>query len=406
MHGNHLRCGHGHSIVILLAVLPVGAASADDQLGRIRAIIAARGDDPAAPAQLIQLTRDIPAESAAALFDQIAVDNFQAGRIAAAAQYRQLLVEKFPDEPVADKGVLWLMRYLCSSELAYVERSQAVADQSGAQGPVGRVRPDILYAALHFASDAASRRPALADSPALTFQRAVADRLRGQPKPAAGWLTILKRRPADDLWRKRALAETWLVERDVSQRSKTDPPLGLAHCIAARRPPRLDGRLDELIWEATPPTAIDEGASPTTEVRLAYDAEHLYLGVHAQRMANFVYAADDRPRPQDGAAGTHDRVRIHLDLDRDYATCYEFTVDSRGWTHDAAWGLARWNPQWFVAAGDGTGAWRIEAAIAWAELTSQPPEPGEAWTVAFERLAPGKKSYDDRPRDFRLLLFE
>ena len=67
----------------------------------------------------------------------------------------------------------------------------------------------------------------------------------------------------------------------------------------------------------------------------------------------------------------HDRVAVRLDVDRDYTTAFELAVDHRGWTHDACWNDATWNPTWFVAAAADESTWTVEAAIPLAELVDR-----------------------------------
>jgi hypothetical protein len=116
-----------------------------------------------------------------------------------------------------------------------------------------------------------------------------------------------------------------------------------------------------------------------------------------------------------------------VDLDRDYITWFELTVDSRGRTADRCGEDASWNPEWYVAASEarpgedrfastepaevsgpaGAGDhWTIEAAIAFTSLTDQPPMPGDAWAVAIDRHAPTVAPPASAPADFALLLFQ
>ena len=124
------------------------------------------------------------------------------------------------------------------------------------------------------------------------------------------------------------------------------------------------------------------------------------------------------PRTRDADLGAFDRVRLRLDVDRDYATAYELTVDRRGWPGDRCWEDAAWNPRWFIAAkqtpkrstqhdsADGAASWSIEAALPWSELTDAAPRRGAAWTLGVERLAPGAAGESATPSEFSLLLFE
>jgi hypothetical protein len=107
-------------------------------------------------------------------------------------------------------------------------------------------------------------------------------------------------------------------------------------------------------------------------------------------------------------------VQIHLDLDRDYSTCYSLAVDSRGFTADACAGDKSWNPNWFVAAAGDDNYWTAEIAIPWTELTSRPPQPKDLWAVGLQRLIPGQalQSFTHpatatiRPEGFGLWIFE
>jgi len=104
-------------------------------------------------------------------------------------------------------------------------------------------------------------------------------------------------------------------------------------------------------------------------------------------------------------------VRLRLDLDRDYTTCFEFAVDHRGKTNDRCWLDASWNPKWFVASGGDNAHWTIEAAIPWKSLTTTPPQPLNAWAITWNRHilspppTPGEGASATGER-FSLLLFQ
>ena len=71
------------------------------------------------------------------------------------------------------------------------------------------------------------------------------------------------------------------------------------------------------------------------------------------------------------------------------ATSHGFEIDHRGWTGEAAWGDARWNPKWFVAAHADGETWNIEAAIPFAELGREQLAIGETWACGAQRIVPG-----------------
>jgi hypothetical protein len=125
-------------------------------------------------------------------------------------------------------------------------------------------------------------------------------------------------------------------------------------------------------------------------IMFAYDSEFLYLAFSVPRA---VGAPRDPPqlrsRQHDADLSRHDRITIRLDVDRDYATWYEFQVDQRGWTTESCWEDRRWNPTWFVAAEADQTDWRIEAAIPWRELTPTPPAHGAIYGLSVLRTTPG-----------------
>jgi hypothetical protein len=239
----------------------------------------------------------------------------------------------------------------------------------------------------------------------LAFARSVAARKAGQEKTAAALLSPLKHRRADDPWGDCARAEAWLLEGKHGA-----APKQTLLCVSAAMPPHLDGVLDEAAWQRASGDALSSPTEPSAaNVRFAYDEQFLYLAMKCYKAANVEYPHDERPRPHDGDVEAHDHVQLRLDIDRDYASCYELLVDSRGWTADRCWGDASWNPEWFVAASetaDGQ-SWVIEAAIAWSELTSDAPEPGQAWACAINRCLPIRPHVENpTPESFALLLFD
>lgn len=385
----------------------------ETQRNQIREIIVRRGNDAAAPAQLIQLTREMPAAAAAELFDEIAEMHVERGQLGVAAHYRKLLIEKYPDQPSARAAAVWLVAWMSSSELATLERS--ASSPEGASATAVAVDPAVLSAALHYAGDAMAAAPSLRDDPEFVFLQSVAERRRNGPEAAAGWWTLLKHRGPNDLWQRRVLAETWLKQRRETDRPRVSEPAAIARCLPTRTRPTLDGHLDELLWTTARPVPIvlPAGASahprelvgPTARARFGYDERYLYIALEASKVAGQTYPTDPRPRTEDSVDATLDRIVVELDPDRDYATAYELTVDSRGWPADAVWGQAAWNPQWYVAQHSDDKRWMIEAAIAWTEMTPAAPTAGDAWVVAVDRLLPGRDP-SDSTASYRLLLFE
>ncbi len=149
-------------------------------------------------------------------------------------------------------------------------------------------------------------------------------------------------------------------------------------------------------------------------VRLAYDDEFLYIAAECRKAPGASYPEVEGPRPRDPDLASRDRVELYLDIDRDYATSWRLVVDHRGWTGEACWGDASWDPTWYVAAATGAEVWTIEAAIPLSELSRQRPGPGQAWAVGAQRIVPGAgfqswtqpSAIEVVPQGFGLLVFE
>ncbi len=181
--------------------------------------------------------------------------------------------------------------------------------------------------------------------------------------------------------------------------------------------PHLDGRLDEPLWSEAEAAELrprdGEATAPRTTVRLACDGQFLFLAIRAQRAEPASSDPLPSPRPRDADLTARDHVDVLLDLDRDYATYYRFTVDSRGWTAESCWGDPSWNPTWYVARGGDEQYWTIEAAIPLDELTPTPPGSAVVWAVGLQRVIPevgfqsfsGPASPEIVPEGFGYLLF-
>ena len=379
------------TFVLLTLIAPCGATAEDNQAqqqsSRIRQIVLSRGEDPAAIAHLVQLTRDQPAANAAVLFSQLADDYLAAGKHDRAGDVLRQLIEKYPDQPAAGAAALTLVHLYASSEVA----------QTQAKKPISSPDEMATYA-LHLAREAQSRRPALAADPALVFQSAVAARLSGRLQLAQSLLTPLKHNPRAQPWHERAQAEQWLMNSRQDEDAPLDAPLAARRSARIDTRPQLDGQLQESFWQSR----TTDLRSEMTNIWFAQDEEFLYLAVQCQKVPKIEYKTDDRPRSYDADLEDFDRVRLRLDLDRDYATCYELSIDHRGWTADRCWLAQDWNPRWFVAAGQDATYWTIEAAIPWSALGGA-PAPQAAWALSLERLVPG---FDVVPAEFELLLFE
>ena len=214
-----------------------------------------------------------------------------------------------------------------------------------------------------------------------------------------------------------------LAERELWASFATpESPKALLLCYSTENRPYLDGLLSDPCWgdakevhlTSESDSSGSEGSSRSLAM-FAYDAECLYVALKIPRVKG---TRQDPPettgRVHDADLSRHDRVTIRLDIDRDYATWYEFQVDQRGWTAESCWEDRRWNPSWYVAAEGDTTDWRIEAAIPWSDLTPTPPRRGSIYALSILRTIPtvGLQSWNHpatarpQPASFGLLKFE
>ncbi len=271
--------------------------------------------------------------------------------------------------------------------------------------------------AADLASQLEMQTPGLFRTPEVQFPLAALQRSKGSVAKSDAIFRGYLSRATDPDTRLLAEREVWLMF------ATAQTPRAMSVCQYTEEKPRLDGVLGDPCWQAsrdlrltTVATTNDSDASDTTAtlMMLSYDAEFLYVGMSVPRVEG---APLDQPQPRtshDADLSRHDRVTICLDVDRDYATWYEFQVDQRGWTCERCWEDRRWNPTWYVATDADATHWRIEAAIPWNELVPNPPQRGTVWGAAITRTTPtvGMQSWvhpavtRPKPSSFGLLKFD
>ncbi len=399
-----------------------------------------------------QMIEGLDANGAGELLYQLADGYRKNGRLDLAADSLYLLARRCPDHPLADPALVWLVQFYASSEAVRRSADADVVDlrageaaepqtidhevkQATAAAPigpdaapaVGLSRDDRLRRAAQLGEYLESSRPLLFAEPTVRFPLVAAQRQLGFANPAKRYFISLGQLPESDPWRRCAQTEQWLAKP-----GELPPPKKLGHCRRAAERPHLDGILDEPFWQSADVLSLRGQESFSTEVRstrasapvekesrppsvrLAYDAEYLYLAVNCPKVEGGDYRPNDDPRPRDADLAEHDRVTLRLDVDRDFTTWFELTADHRGRTRDACWGDLHWNPTWFVAAADGAAAWTVEAAVPLSELVAEPPGTKAVWAVGVRRTIPrvGGQSWSDvaadteSPEQFGLLIFE
>ena len=428
-------------------------------------------DDPRHAGQLIAelktLTSGMPAEQGASQLLQLANDYRKRSQWDYVEATLVELVSKYPDEPMAADAMRWLFQLWTGFEPAW-QRARNVQVRRGAiqltshnssewiqraidlsqidpkkreyteidSGPdplklvtadgrlkmgnsndwrIGSVRRWHDQAAL-MAALIQKKSPGLYRTPQIQFPLAALFRHRGNHTSADASYRLHAGNGIDDPWSRTALGELWVV-RPVHL-----PPKRFGTCQRAVEPPFLDGLLSDECWQTAQRFALSAQEVPSSRDKnaksfamLCYDANYLYFAAGIER---FPGTATDRPmlpgRTHDAHLTSFDRVGLYLDVDRDYATYYSLMIDQRGWTADACWEDASWNPKWHVAADADATHWRVEAAIPLSELVPNAPTKNHVWAVGIVRTIPavGVESWshpagsEPRPESFGLIRFD
>jgi hypothetical protein len=140
----------------------------------------------------------------------------------------------------------------------------------------------------------------------------------------------------------------------------------------------LDGRLDEAVWQTPQPATgfiqfePNEGqpATQRTEIRLAYDAEALYIGA---RMFDTEGARGVRTRLARRDQGTEaDNVEIVFDTYHDHTGRTVFNINPSGVKFDAgqasAYSDPSWDPVWTAETRIDSLGWTAEMRIPFSQL--------------------------------------
>jgi hypothetical protein len=359
-----------------------------------------------------------------------------------------LLVDRYPTHPLAAEAYRWLLRHNSSSEAkrrhelgqflvlsqlqfgmpaptagpprpqdpqpgeeAFPRPGSKNAKGKGGRAPREGKLPEVPRTEvrekqqfLNFSSNADARKwyqgslevekrlaafgSLFTNDPAVQFCLQSARRNLGDLETPRKWYAQFASRQPDGPWRSAALAELWLANRTGA------PPRPVLSCPLVESRPYLDGKLDDPCWQQAPAAKLSDAAGKTreqypTEVRLAHDAEFLYVAVRCGHPAGEA-EVPSKVRTRDSDLRGFDRVSLLLDLDRDYSTCYHLQIDRRGCVAEDCWGDRTWDPRWFVAVRHEPAAWVAEVAIPLAALSGDGVTSGRAWAANVVRVLPGR----------------
>ncbi len=401
-----------------------------------QAILEQAQRNPAAEASILaqsgELIRELDDNAAARILYRIADQYHRGGRWASAAQSYTMLADLYPRHPLARQALIWLVQYYASGEIAWQEQSarQAAMGQTSASVLDAAELQDRLARAATLGKQIERTCPELFAEPELRFPLAAAWRNQGSPKPAEQFYLLQTRGADQNAWSACAQGELWLAD----PKNKQSKPV--QKCWKAASRPKLDGRLDDAIWQKMETVPLKSGLKDDDDwpavAAFAYDDEFFYIAVTCRRAPGVKYEPAETPRPHDADLTAQDHVDVLVDIDRDFATYYRFSFDYRGFTSDSLWGSAAWNPTWFVAADLTDEAWTVEAAITLNQITGRRPPPAGAdgeikgkvsapfvksrdvWALGVQRTIPGvgfqswsvPASTQVAPKGFGYLIFE
>jgi hypothetical protein len=179
-------------------------------------------------------------------------------------------------------------------------------------------------------------------------------------------------------------------------------PAQALRAVRVEKGPKLDGNLDDKVWEQAVPFTDFRMAEPNpdspptekTELRVIYDQDDLYLGI---------YCFDSEPAKVSGQTMAHDAfededvsddlVRVLLDPFQDKRNAYIFFVNARGSRSEGlAYGESfslNWDGIWDARSRILTDGWSVEIKIPFKTISFNPSL--EYWGLNVERYIPRKQ---------------
>ena len=387
--------------------------------------------------QMLKLSEELPPERSVEVLFHLAETANANGNLQLASDMHHQIVRKFPKHSLASRSAAWLISYYASAEVRFHERAtvefasptrpQQPSEEEEAEAAEAEIAQVTFNKPENFRAPIASSQqgnqlieelnrtmPQMLSDPSVAFSLERILSAEGRSRQGETFMRRLLNLSQSNPWCRKAQWELSLGRGNV----QVDAPIVEANYRQEK--PILDGKLDDVIWQTGKPvdfqagTISQEKGAPPAAMLVGFDDDYLYLAIRCMKAKNFPYEpSSDDPRPRDADLQGSDRVRIFLDIDRDYATAYELTVDYRGMTSDGVAGNTTWDPEWYVASRRDQSTWTIEAAIPLGELTGDLIKPGTSWAFGAQRIIVGQGTeawpksakYEIEPSDFGLLQF-
>lgn len=177
-------------------------------------------------------------------------------------------------------------------------------------------------------------------------------------------------------------------------------PITISEARRTTTAPRIDGRLDEAVWQSAQVTESftqidpDEGrpASQRTEARVLYDDQFLYVGVRLHDTGPITGRLGRRDMP----LGDSDWFGVMIDSYFDHRTAFGFDVNPAGVRRDEIKTIETddnsWDPVWDVATSVDSGGWTAEYRIPFSQLRFSATRE-QTWGIQFERVIGRNREY-------------
>lgn len=193
-----------------------------------------------------------------------------------------------------------------------------------------------------------------------------------------------------------------LVAQPAGQRVAAVPPRVLQAVRVVGERVRVDGRLDDHVWQLAPVGSDfvqmepDEGApaSERTTVQVGYDNEHLYVAVHAfdsepDKIRGLLTRRDEE--------SPSDWIFIAIDSYGDHRTAFQFGVNPAGtrsdlYRSDDVEEDPSWDAVWDVAVSRDSSGWAGEFCIPFSQLRF--PQGPHRWGFQVGRVINRKRETD------------
>ncbi len=174
--------------------------------------------------------------------------------------------------------------------------------------------------------------------------------------------------------------------------------------------PHLDGTPEPEFWDSAMTLRLSTAWADDTAystVRICRDKDFLFIHMNSPRNRTSELAASpsqtqrggpskkglngkDIKGKRDSLDPRLDHVRLRIDIDRDYATWFEFGWDIQEGVLDRCNDISVWDPQWYIASHSTDEAWNTELAIPIAQLVPDSKVPWEKipWAISIQRERP------------------